>query len=488
MPPISAVHPPVTGHAAPSGPASARGASARGAGRGGVPGSGVPSAVALKDTLAGLSVRAMWKAFRKQSPAFWFTTLYIFFEYVRPQQIYGWLDVAPWPLMCLLGAVVFSIMEGRIRFTAGFMWVMIAVFTLVIIASGVVAQYPAESWRWKDIWLNWLLLMLVVGAGVRTRTEFLLLIAGFVLWNLKMSQHGFRAFIASGGGFVAWGVSGAPGWFQNSGEFGIEMCVFMPIIGYLAYGFWPQLTRNKKIIIAMMALSALLSIIASSSRGALIGAAGVGLWIMLRSPNRLRASMIVLVLAGLAWVTLPAGSKARFSSMGEDADSVRRLTYWGDAMEIASEHPVFGIGYKNWIPYYRLRYNPEGELPHNFAMESMAELGYGGTAVLAVLFLAFFMQNAKTRRLTSPTSSTPDRFLHSMAYGIDGAMIGFMVSGSFVSVLWYPFIWMNLALCMALARVTVTQQEEMGRSRRRMRRPDPRRAGPRAVAPAMPAR
>jgi hypothetical protein len=32
-------------------------------------------------------------------------------------------------------------------------------------------------------------------------------------------------------------------------------------------------------------------------------------------------------------------------------------------------------------------------------------------------------------------------------------MIGFMVSGSFVSVLYYPFLWMNVAFAMALARV-----------------------------------
>jgi putative inorganic carbon (hco3(-)) transporter len=400
-----------------------------------------------------LDWRALWRDFANSSPAFWFTSLYVFFEYVRPQSIYRAIDFAPWALLCLLGAVLFSVLEGRIRFSSGPVWGLFALFTVVIVASSLTAQYPAESWRWKDVWLNWMLLLLVVGAGVRTRTEFFLLLVGFTLWNVKMSQFGVRSWASAGFSFRTWGVAGAPGWFTNSGEFGIEMCIFGPIAGYMAYGLWPQLTKGKRMFAAAVVASALISIIASSSRGALIGAGAIGVWMVLRSPNRLRAIVIVAALSTFSWYMLPAQSKVRFSEMGTDDTSVNRLTYWEHGIQIANDHPLLGIGYKNWLPYYRARYNPNGELPHNFLVEAVSELGYVGLGVLLCLLLAFFVENARTRRRTSPKSHTPDRFLHSVAYGLDGAMIGFMASGSFVTVLYYPFIWMNLALCLALARV-----------------------------------
>ncbi len=404
-----------------------------------------------------LHLRAIWRAMLRQSPAFWATFLYIFFEYVRPQSIYEWMDVAPWPKIFLFSAVGLTLLEGRVRFTSKVLWGAIALFTVVIVASSLTAQYQAVSWANKDIWINWLLLMLIVGAGVKSRTEFMLHVLGFVLWNLKMSQHGVQGWLHSGFSFAAWGVSGGPGWFQNSGEFGIEMCVFLPIVGYLALGVWPSLSKNRRLIIVGIIASAIISIIASSSRGALLGAGGVAAWVIWRSPYRLRAVAIMLPLAALTWIILPDGNKARWRDAGDDSDSRRRITYWTHAIEITKKHPVLGIGYKNWLPYYRARYNPKGEVPHNYLAEAGAELGFVGLLVFVGMTGAFFWQNGQTRRRTSATGSSPDRFLWAMTYGLDGAMIGFLVSGFFVTVLYYPFYWMNFALAMALTRVTTEQ-------------------------------
>jgi putative inorganic carbon (HCO3(-)) transporter len=218
-----------------------------------------------------LQLGAIWRCMRGQSPAFWATFLYIFFEYVRPQSVYSWLDFAPWSQIALFSAVGLTVLEGRLRFTSKALWFSVALFTAVIVVSSVFAQFPEYSWRNREFWINWLLLMLIVGGGIRNRTEFFLHLFGFVLWNLKMTQHGVQSWVLSGFSFVAWGVSGAPGWFQNSGEFGIELCVFLPIIGYLAFALWPRLSRNRRILMVAFVASALISVVASSSRGAFLG-------------------------------------------------------------------------------------------------------------------------------------------------------------------------------------------------------------------------
>lgn len=391
----------------------------------------------------------LYNLLMRKGLAFFFVLLYVFFEYVRPQQIYEWMDVAPWPLISLSLATGLTLMEGRLRFGSRRIWLLVVAFTAVILLSSITAVSPSVSWAGLSLWVNWLLLMLIIGAGIHRRDELYLFLVAFGLWNIKMTQFGVRAWFRQGFSFRATGVSGGPGWFQNSGEFGIEMCVFLPLAAYFAIGLWPSLSRAKRILLVAVASSALISMVVSSSRGALIGAAAIGLWFTIKSKARVKALTTVAVVSAIVWVVVPAESKARFSEMGEDSSSVSRLTYWKDAIEITNEHPLLGIGFRNWIPYYRARYNPTGELPHNFLLECSSELGYVGLAVLLALIFSVFAENAAVRRRCAPTGTRPDRFLFYLAHGIDGAMIGFMVSGSFVTVLFYPYLWMNIAICLA---------------------------------------
>ena len=48
------------------------------------------------DPLYALKVKPLWRFVAKQGAAYWLVLLYVFFEYVRPQQIYPTLDVIPW--------------------------------------------------------------------------------------------------------------------------------------------------------------------------------------------------------------------------------------------------------------------------------------------------------------------------------------------------------------------------------------------------------
>lgn len=425
------------------------------------------SAASARMPLLAMKPKALLRQLAAQSPAFWLVSIYLFFEYVRPQTVYPSLDILPMAKIALVSGAVLVLAEGRISFAAPFLWAALATWTAVIVASSITALYPEVSWDAMSLWVNWLLLIFVVGAGIRNRTELILLLLQWILWNLKMSQHGARAWIGNGFSFDAWGVSGAPGWFQNSGEFGIEMCVFFPILGYFAYGAWPHLTRNRRLIAIAIAGSVVASIIASSSRGAFFGLAVISAWIALRSKYRVRISIIAAAFIGLVWMLLPEGNKARWRTAGDDRDSRTRIQYWKDGIEITNDYPLLGIGYQNWIPYYRARYNPKGEVPHNYLVEAGSQLGYSGLIVFVVMTGLYFGANARVRRLTRERGAHPDRMLWSLSYGLDGAMIGFLASGFFVTVLFYPYYWMNLALSLALSRVADAQRVSSAKVRKR---------------------
>ena len=74
-----------------------------------------------------------------------------------------------------------------------------------------------------------------------------------------------------------------------------------------------------------------------------------------------------------------------------------------------------------------------------------------------------FLNNYQTRKLslnhTGKKKEIKKRFLYYMAHGLDGALVGYMVSGFFVTVLYYPYFWINMAMTVSLNAVARKQNE-----------------------------
>src|SRR5690606_41658911 len=66
---------------------------------------------------------------------------------------------------------------------------------------------------------------------------------------------------------------------------------------------------------------------------------------------------------------------------------------------------------------------------------------------------ATFFTNARTRKVAKRVNEWGD-FLRALAFGLDAALVGYLVAGFFVTVLYYPFFWMNLSMTAAAHCVT----------------------------------
>lgn len=404
-----------------------------------------------------LSPGGIWQYLLTQSPSFWFLNIYVFLEYVRPQHLWPQLDVFPWTQTALVLACLSMLFEGkwpRPRTSASW-WLL--VFTMIVGASIVTAYSPETSMKNVDHFFIWVVMYFLVITIVNTHERFLVFVLAFLLYNLQMSFGATKQWVSIGFRFRSWGLTGGAGWFNNSGDFGVALCIFLPMAIYFYLAVSPHLDRLwKKIVIGAMPVTALISIVGGSSRGAVVGAAAVGLWMLVRTRYRFRGLMAAIAVAGLVYIALPAEQKARFTTAGEDKTSVDRLTLWRQGLDIARERPLHGIGYFNWLRYYQRRVNTEPLLPHNLFVLAVAELGYPGLIVLVILMLSVFRLNSRTRSLASrdPPSG---RFLSLMSRGLDGGLIGLMASGFFNTVTWYPFFWFHLAMTVALHEVARRQ-------------------------------
>jgi len=402
-----------------------------------------------------MAVNEIWAFLLRQPPSFWFICTYLFFEYVRPQNIYGSLAGLPWALASIVLAGVSFMIEGgkwrNLNFTDG----LLAAFSAVVLISSVLAVMPSESFANLKLYFSWVLIYFLITNIVNNRERFVVFLLAWLMYCLKMSQHGARSWAEAGFMFRTWGTTCAPGWFNNSGECGIQMIIYFSVSLFFVLALRVYWGRLKTAFFAFMPLSAAVTIMGSSSRGSLVGLGAVGMWLIARSKHRVRAFVYIGVAAAAIVVFLPEGAKARFDTMGDDKTSELRLQYWKDGVKIFEQHPLFGIGYYNWLKYYRRNYMADGEYPHNIFVQAGAEMGAAGLAAFIALIAATFVMNRRTRRLAKRLGD--DRLLWNLALGLDGALIGFLVSGFFVTVLYYPFFWINLAMSQCLYSIAVQE-------------------------------
>lgn len=400
-------------------------------------------------------VKSIWRFLTRQPASFWLICAYLFFEYVRPQTIYPSIDILPWGQTILILCVVAFLLEGKtfsLRTPAGALFVL---FSVIVLASSAFAYSPSLSFAKLELYLSWVLIYLLITSIITTEQRFFIFFLSFLLYSFKMSQHGARTWAMRGFGFADWGVTGAPGWFHNSGEVGIQMCIFFPLALAFYIGLRDHWGKWRKLFFVLFPVTAVMTMIASSSRGALVGGALVLLWLVLRSRHRVKALLAAAVVTIAVITLVPEEQKARFGTMGEDKTSQSRFTVWEYGMETANQYPVLGIGYKNWSEYASRHYG-RPLLPHNIFVEAAAELGYTGLLVFLLLIGATFWVNANTRKIVRRIPGD-QRFLHQVAHGLDGALIGYIGSGFFVTVLFYPYFWINLALTVALNTAAVNK-------------------------------
>jgi O-antigen ligase len=396
---------------------------------------------------------ALWSGLKKEHVCFWALCAYFFFEYVRPQSIYPVIDVIPWAqtaMLFTLGAVFY---DRSVKWVGNVENKLFVVFAFIIILSSFLAFKPVLSWNNRNIMLGWLLVYFLVITIVNTEKRFILFVLAYLIFNLKMSQHGFFSWAGRGFSFTKWGLIGAGGWFRNSGEFSIQMLIYGSMAMGFIYGLKENWGRLKKWFFYFMPFSAAMTVIGASSRGAQLALAIIVAMTLIKAKLGLKVLVPVLIISLISYNFLPEEQKERFSEIGKDETSLQRIEYWKFGLETMSNHPVLGVGYGNWWQYYFHSGKAIGWAmePHNIFIKAGAELGYTGLVCFVIMILYVFVLNAKTRRIAK---NLDNRFLYCMAHGLDAGLVGYLVAGFFVTVLYYPFFWIQMAITVALFSVT----------------------------------
>lgn len=385
--------------------------------------------------------------------SFWMICCYLLFEYVRPQAIWTSIDVLPWATAFLALTLVGLLLDRNKRWVSDPANWLITAYMLAFLAASISAVYPDWAWKYFKEMLSWYVVYFLVVNTVTTERRLLVFIGIFLLASYKLSFFGARTWIMRGFSFEAWGIQGPHGFFMNSGELTVQMLMFAPVAYYLAAFMRPHISRLKYAVLMTLPITAALTVLGASSRGSQLGLAYQSYRIFLKERVTVKGIALVAAVAAIGWNLLPAEQKERFAEAGSDSTSEQRLLYWKHGLEMIRDHPVLGVGPFNFPPYYEEHW-PEDllmgstQVPHNIFIQIGTDTGVTGLLIFVALIWRSFVVARSVRAM-----DLRDKPFGALANGFIISLWGFLIAGQFVTIAYYPFFWMNLAMTVALGSI-----------------------------------
>lgn len=399
-------------------------------------------------------IKKMWSVFKREHFSFWMICCYLVFEMVRPQALFPSINFLPWAQIFILLSFVGAFVDPKVKWTGSTSNVWITLFLLSIIASTFTAYYPAIS---KDRFIdffNWFVIYFLIINIINTKERFYIFLMIFVVACAKIAVGTSKSWASRGFSFTSWGLMGPRGYFQNSGELAILMLVLFPLAFFIYLALKPTARRWERYALLVFWICPILTVLGASSRGSQIALFLQMVLIFRKSLFKIKPLIGVLTFSTLLFFLLPDEQKERFANTGSDKTSQQRLLYWKNGWEMMIENPALGVGYFNFIPYYENYYPQDmlyerAELPHNIFIQVGTDTGFIGL-FFYLMIIIFCLRCARKIAL----DKSLDQIWRAIAAGLGYGVFGFLIAGQFVTVAYYPFLWISLSLIVCLQQIT----------------------------------
>ncbi len=300
-------------------------------------------------------------------------------------------------------------------------------------------------------------------------------------WLCGVFYIGYEAFGHVGiyrGARLSEGLGGPD--FGDSSGLSAHLVATLPLIGAVFFMVRRWWSRGLVLLTGALTVN---TIIMTRTRNAIVGVVVMALVAVFSLPRGYRRKGFLAVAVGtlLAVQLTDPGWWRRMSTLStlrQDWVSTKRFEYWHAAIEMARDYP-FGIGLgnfheavKGYVPGLKITRNA-----HNTYLQCLAELGYPGLLLFAmVLVVTLRRLNRIRREANSAESDFPidiggrrTRFhlgWHAMA--LRAGLCGYLACGMFTTRIWAEDFWLMIGLACCLhnvaerirARSTVPSQSD----------------------------
>jgi len=229
----------------------------------------------------------------------------------------------------------------------------------------------------------------------------------------------------------------------------------LPFLGVGFYNIFVERNKILKIFSVLIVLAISCALVVTSSRGGLVGLAGMLLVAAFQAKKKFKAGLFVLLCVVIMMNVMPESVKERFSKtkieenyIGDDTidSTTRRFRLAEAGWKMFLANPLFGVGVGNY--YWECREyadNIHAGRAHNMYIEIMAELGIIG----AVLFFAIIYSLFKTLKKIVKMNILESNY----AQGIYIGLVGFLIAAIFLHAQQDKGFWFVMFMTIALERI-----------------------------------
>jgi len=269
------------------------------------------------------------------------------------------------------------------------------------------------------------------------------------------------------------GPSGSAGG-QDENYVSAMMCMAIPFAYFSIFG---ETRRRVKLLLILSVVVFTGAVIVSFSRGGFVGLCAVGLYCLARSPKKLLGGTVVAVVVVAALLFAGADYWDEMGTITDTSESTAdmRLEIWKIGLRMWMANPVFGVGGGNFrwqvgefqsaeqLDKYG-RSLQGSIIAHSLPVELLAEMGTAGVIVVGALLVGTWRNLRRIRRAIPRPRRVTDVdgqwSLSCHADAVIGSIIGCLATGVFLSLLYFSYLWLLIALGSAITQVFDSQAGE----------------------------
>ena len=391
--------------------------------------------------------------------------VYLFLEYGRPQSYLPFLRVIRPGLILQVLILIALLREGQKYLLFNF---QTKLFIALLVLMTIHVPLASNNYFAFERWMGQITLFIVflgIINFVNTYERAVKYIDTWIIINV------FGAIV----GILEGGRIHDAYFMADENDFSLVMNMAIPF----AYFMLMETESSKRKIFYLISVGIFITgSVVSLSRGGFIGLVVVLFYCWLKTPRKIFSTIMVTLMALVVIIAAPSKYWSEVKSIEteniESGTGATRWYYWQTGIVMYLDNPILGVGQGNF-PWNVEKYGGEGfygrkhggRVSHSLYFTLIPELGTVGI-IIFVSMLLYFRKNIKNVIMYGKNAHTLEGTrddwvevaiklskLRYMAYAVSGALFGYLISGIFISVLYYPHFWILCALPIVLNNIAV---------------------------------
>lgn len=243
----------------------------------------------------------------------------------------------------------------------------------------------------------------------------------------------------------------------------LSLVLMFPVSFLAAELFDKSANKYRRLFAAVGLLLAISGVIATQSRGGLLGIAAIlsfFLYQKVKNPIVVGMCAAVAMLAMMVFAGIGDRQSGGAAEDGVDASAMGRIYAWQAAINMALSNPLTGVGVDNFYVnyyFYSPHWDGKNHAVHSTWFQVLGETGFVGIGIFVLLIASIYRSLS---RVYCINALNPNDQVAVNANALKAGLIGFMVAGTFLTQAFTWPLYIILALTIALEKITVESNKE----------------------------